>query len=184
MGYMALSMILAMFVPDLNGMFFGQGANTFTFGIASLVGVLYYIFIIGMALIPIAIGFMFRNGKANYVRVLKGANKENMEIVFARLEYISMLIYELILNVLIFFAIIICFTNDLLIVGILLIVTLLASLVFNILVIADLIRNRVAYNNLSDEEREEIKVKIKSFRKVRHKKERNKERKRNAGKLY
>ena len=105
MGYMAISMLLATFVPELNGMFFGQGANTFTFGIAGLVGIIYYIFMIGMALIPIAIGFMFRNGKANYVRVLKGANKENMEIVFARLEYISMLIYEIILNVLIFFAI-------------------------------------------------------------------------------
>lgn len=184
MGYMALTMILAMFVPDLNNVFFGQGANAFTLGIAGIFGILYYIFVIGMALLPIAIGFMFRNGKANYVRVLKGANKENMEIVFARLEYISMLIYEIILNVLIFFAILVCFTNDLTIVGILLCVTLVVSLLFNILVIADLIRNRVAYNNLSDEEREEMKVKIKSFRKVRRKKERKKEIKRRAGKLY
>ena len=183
MGYMALTMILAMFVPETTAMF-GKGANTLTLGIAGIVGILYYIFVIGMALIPIAIGFMFRNGKANYVRVLKGANKENMEIVFARLEYISMLIYEIILNVLIFFAIFICFTNNLTIVGILLCVTLVVSLLFNILVIADLIRNRVAYNNLSDEEREEMKVKIKSFRKVRHKKERKKEIKRRAGKLY
>jgi len=183
MGYLAVAMILAMIVPESTAMF-GGGANAITLGISSIVGILYYIFVIGMALLPIAIGFMFRNGKANYVRVLKGANKENMEIVFARLEYISMLVYEIILNVLIFCAIIVCFTNNLTIVGILLIVTLVASLLFNILVIADLIRNRVAYNNLSDEEREEIKVKIKSFRKVRYKKERNKERKRNAGKLY
>jgi len=183
MGYFALALILSMIIPGSEVMF-GAQANALSFGFAGIVGIIYYIFVIGLALLPIAIGFMFRNGKANYVRVLKGANKENMEIVFARLEYISMLIYEIILNVLIFFAVFVCFTNNYTIIAILLAVTLLTSLVFNILVIVDLIRNRVAYNNLSDEEREEIKVKIKSFRKVRHKKERKKENKRRAGKLY
>ena len=158
----------------------GKEANAFSLGFAGIVGILYYIFIVGLALIPIAIGFFFRNVKAKYVNVLKGANKENMEVVFARLEFFSMFIGELIIDVILFFAIFICFTNNFTVVGILLSVTFVLAIIFMVLVIVDLIRNRVAYNKLSDAEREEIKVKIKSFRKVRYKKERKKR----VGKLY
>jgi len=179
MTYFAISLILSTFFSELSVMF-GTGANAISLGFSSFVGFIFYAFIIGIALIPIAIAFMYRNGRVRYVSVLKGANKENMEIVFARLEFVALLIGEIIFDFLMFCAIVICFTNNMTIIGILLCVTLVVAFIFLALVIADLVRNRVAYNKLTDEEKEEIKEKIKSFRKKKVKRER----KRNAGKLY
>ncbi len=178
-GYFALSMFLGTISPATAD-FFGGEVNAITMGIAGVAGIVLYIFIFGIALLPIALGFFYRNSKANYVRILKGANKENMEIMFARVECFMMLIADAVMNILIFFAIIICFTNALLIVGILLSVVLAVAIVFMVLVIVDLVRNRKAYNKLSDEEKEAIKEKIKTFKKNKVKKERRKR----AGKLY
>lgn len=179
MGYFSVSLIISLFVPEASVLFSGP-LNNFSLGIVGLFGIMLYIFIFGIALLPIALAFFFRNGKANYVSILKGANKENMEIVFARLEFVALLIKEIVIDVILFFAVIVCFLNKMLIIAILLAVALLLAIVFLILVIVDLIRNRVAYNKLSDEEQEEIKEKIKTFRKKKVKKEKRKK----AGKLY
>jgi len=179
MGYLAVSLILSLFIPEMSVMF-GKTANVFTFGFSGILGIIIYALFFGIAILPVALGFFFRNSKAEYVRILKGANKENMEIMFARLEFVAMLIKELIIDFLLLIVAVTCMFNNFIIVGILFFVALAFALLFLILVIADLIRNRVEYNKLSDEEQEAIKEKIKTFKKKKVKKEKRKR----AGKLY